>query len=46
MGIQAGQIGGPVRIIEVEPEPAIIPEPIVEPAVPPVEAPEKVGVPA
>ena len=40
--IQSGQIGESVRIIEVEPEPVTIPEPVEAPAAPPVEVPEKV----
>ena len=44
--IQSGQIGEPVRIIEVEPEPVTVPEPIEAPAAPPVEVPELEPVPA
>ena len=41
-----GQIGNPVRIIEVEPEPVTVPEPVEEPAAAPVKAPEREKVPA
>ena len=37
-----GEIGKPVRIIEVEPEPATVPTPTKEPAAPPVKEPAKV----